>query len=540
MHDLHEQVARPRTAERTPFAVCVVPRRGATTRCRRSSRRCAGRAARRSAARSCRLAPGEPLAETAARVDGPGTGTLLVVLDQFEEYFLYHPDEDDDERARLRRRARRGSSTTRPARERPALDPRGRAGRSSTASRGTIPRCSRTTCASTTSTATPRARRSKGRSRRGTDAAARRAAVRDRAGARRGGARRGRGRRGSRSAAGGESAAAERDRGDRVEAPFLQLVLERLWRDAVAGRRAHAHARPARGARRRRADRREPPRSTRSASSRPPSRTSPPTASASSSAAARRRSRTPPPTSPSGRTGPRPRSRRCSTSSARRESGRILRAVAPPRATGSTSYELFHDVLAEPILEWRKRVTSSDAQAEARRRAGGSVPPAARRHRCRADRARRRVRRTRRSGRSGRRSAREARDRRRRPRSPSRPPRTTSWRATSTSSLLLSLEAYQAQADRAGEEQHDLGARSRSALRRGGDPSHDHGAVTGVAFSPDGRDARHGRRRRDGGALGCAHADPDRSAAERHQGVDLRYRLQPGWANARHGRLARG
>ena len=25
-------------------------------------------------------------------------GTLLVVLDQFEDYFLYHPDEDGDER----------------------------------------------------------------------------------------------------------------------------------------------------------------------------------------------------------------------------------------------------------------------------------------------------------------------------------------------------------------------------------------------------------------------------------------------------------
>jgi predicted nuclease with TOPRIM domain len=37
------------------------------------------------------------------------------------------------------------------------------------------------------------------------------------------------------------------------------------------------------------------------------------------------------------------------------ESGRILRAVAPPPGESSSgSYELFHDVLAEPILAWRR------------------------------------------------------------------------------------------------------------------------------------------------------------------------------------------
>ena len=36
------------------------------------------------------------------------------------------------------------------------------------------------------------------------------------------------------------------------------------------------------------------------------------------------------------------------------ESGRILRAIAPAQDEGSTSYELFHDILAEPIIAWRK------------------------------------------------------------------------------------------------------------------------------------------------------------------------------------------
>jgi predicted nucleic acid-binding Zn-ribbon protein len=38
------------------------------------------------------------------------------------------------------------------------------------------------------------------------------------------------------------------------------------------------------------------------------------------------------------------------------ESGRILRAIAPAADTAQgTSYELFHDVLAEPVLAWRRR-----------------------------------------------------------------------------------------------------------------------------------------------------------------------------------------
>ncbi len=49
----------------------------------------------------------------------------------------------------------------------------------------------------------------------------------------------------------------------------------------------------------------------------------------------------------------------------RGESGRILRRVPPPpKGNGATRYELYHDVLAEPILEWRR-----EHDEERRRRA---------------------------------------------------------------------------------------------------------------------------------------------------------------------------
>ena len=49
----------------------------------------------------------------------------------------------------------------------------------------------------------------------------------------------------------------------------------------------------------------------------------------------------------------------------RREAGRIVRRVPPPpTGEGETRYELFHDVLAEPIFEWRR-----EYEQEQRRRA---------------------------------------------------------------------------------------------------------------------------------------------------------------------------
>lgn len=50
------------------------------------------------------------------------------------------------------------------------------------------------------------------------------------------------------------------------------------------------------------------------------------------------------------------------------ESGRILRAVAPAEHDGSMSYELFHDVLAEPILDWRREYEQERARRLALRR----------------------------------------------------------------------------------------------------------------------------------------------------------------------------
>ncbi len=51
------------------------------------------------------------------------------------------------------------------------------------------------------------------------------------------------------------------------------------------------------------------------------------------------------------------------------ESGRILRAVAPAVDEGQgPSYELFHDVLADPVLAWRRRHEAERARREARRR----------------------------------------------------------------------------------------------------------------------------------------------------------------------------
>jgi WD40 repeat protein len=54
----------------------------------------------------------------------------------------------------------------------------------------------------------------------------------------------------------------------------------------------------------------------------------------------------------------------------RGESGRILRSVSPPAGETAVSYELFHDVLAEPILEWRKgyeQLREQEAEAQRQR-----------------------------------------------------------------------------------------------------------------------------------------------------------------------------
>jgi WD40 repeat protein len=53
----------------------------------------------------------------------------------------------------------------------------------------------------------------------------------------------------------------------------------------------------------------------------------------------------------------------------RGESGRILRRVPPPvTSNGATRYELYHDVLAEPILEWRREHDDDRRRRALRRR----------------------------------------------------------------------------------------------------------------------------------------------------------------------------
>jgi WD40 repeat protein len=55
----------------------------------------------------------------------------------------------------------------------------------------------------------------------------------------------------------------------------------------------------------------------------------------------------------------------------RPEGGRILRRVPPPvGAAGETRYELFHDVLADPILEWRREYEQDVRRKRAIRRVG--------------------------------------------------------------------------------------------------------------------------------------------------------------------------
>ena len=170
---------------------------------------------------------------------GPSeAGTLLVVLDQFEEYFQYHPDEGDDERltgfaAELARIVNDPSLAVHVL-----LSIREDAWAKLDRFEGHIP----SLFVELPPRRPPRPRR-RARGDRGADRApgtgrspAGEQPYYDRARARRRRARRGRRRAGSRSPPAARAGDAGRAPGDRVEAPFLQLVLERLWRDD--GRRA--------------------------------------------------------------------------------------------------------------------------------------------------------------------------------------------------------------------------------------------------------------------------------------------------------------
>ncbi len=166
--------------------------------------------------------------------------------------------------------------------------------------------------------------------------------------------------------AGGETPAVEAA-GDHVEAPFLQLVLDRLWRETVAAgehtltlarlealggaaRIVESHLLDALG------------------------RLTPDEQDTASDCfrflVSRSKTKIAHPASDlaewTGR--PEPEVSAVLDKLCTGESGRILRAVAPAHDEGSTSYELFHDILAEPILAWRRQhELRREQEAEAQR-----------------------------------------------------------------------------------------------------------------------------------------------------------------------------
>jgi WD40 repeat protein len=151
-----------------------------------------------------------------------------------------------------------------------------------------------------------------------------------------------------------ESAAGASPR-DRVQAPYLQLVLERLWRDTTAhGARTLTVARlEALGGAKKIVENH-----LRDALDRLPSEDQDVAADCFRFLVSPSKTKIAYPVGDLAQLLPRPRpvdevaavlDMLCSA-----ESGRILRAIPPADDGGSTSYELYHDILAEPILDWRK------------------------------------------------------------------------------------------------------------------------------------------------------------------------------------------
>ncbi len=214
-----------------------------------------------------------------------------------------------------------------------------------------------------------------------------------------------------------------------------------LARDGRGGRRTRSTLARARGARRRARRSSRTTCSTRSASSRPPSRPSPPTCFRFLVTRSKTKIAHPASDLAEWTGGPEPEVAAVLDKLCRGESGRILRAVA--RRAGrrtSASYELFHDVLAEPILEWRSGTSATRGRGRGARqrvvrrrfvRIGGVLVD-----------ARRRLRRARRSGRSEeqRRRARDSVGDLARP----RVGRDDQLASHLDVSLLLGLEAYRA------------------------------------------------------------------------------------------------
>ena len=325
----------------------------------------------RSAARSSRPRRTRRSSTRCTRWGRSSTATCYVVLDQTEEYFLYHGDE---ERPRdVRGRVPGVVNSARPARELPARDPRGRArqarrvqgadperARQLPAPRASRPRAARAAIVGPIEQYNELVADRRGRARSSPRSSTRCSTqVVDRQGRRRPGA-------GAERSAGSDGAA-------RVETPYLQLVMHRLWDEE----RARLAAAPARDA---------------ASGSAAPSRSCATTSSARSRqsdpeekdvvaddvrppghAVGRRRSRTRSATSRRTRGAGEPTCCRCCDSSATSGSCRSA-CDGRQRSARTPRYEIFHDVLAEPVLAWRTRY-------EAERRVALERAESDRRHR---------------------------------------------------------------------------------------------------------------------------------------------------------------
>jgi WD40 repeat protein len=163
----------------------------------------------------------------------------------------------------------------------------------------------------------------------------------------------------------GDAVAADAAR-DRVEAPFLQLVLERLWRDALArGDRTVTLARlEALGGARRIVENHL----LDALGALTPAEQAV-AADAFRFLVTRSKTKIAHPASDLAEwtNRPEPEVEAVLRKLAGAKSGRILRAVAPT-AGGGESYELFHDVLAEPILDWRRAYDQDRERRRVRRR----------------------------------------------------------------------------------------------------------------------------------------------------------------------------
>ena len=115
-HHLRAEPGASRPRQAPEFGIVIVPRRGATIRWRASSARSHARVGRAAAGRDVRRSAAVHATEAVE-------GDLLIILDQFEEYFLYHRTADGDGTFAVE--FPRVGQPARPARELPRLDARG-------------------------------------------------------------------------------------------------------------------------------------------------------------------------------------------------------------------------------------------------------------------------------------------------------------------------------------------------------------------------------------------------------------------------------